>query len=84
MRIEDKYEEMLIKEIRGIPKITQYRVIQMLRTLKKKKDIPNNLKILQMTGSGLCGIWKDKRDADEIIDDIKSARTGFANRNIEL
>ena len=82
MRIEDKYEEMLIKEIRGIPKITQYRVIQMLRTLKKKKDIPNNLKILQMTGSGLCGIWKDKRDADEIIDDIKSARTGFANRNI--
>ncbi len=84
MRIENKYEEMLIKEIRGIPKISQYRVIQMLRTLKVKKDISNNSKILQVTGSGLCGIWKDKRDADEIIDDIRSARTGFGNRNIDL
>lgn len=84
MRIENKYEEMLLKEIRGIPKISQYRVLQMLRTFKVKKDNSNNLKILQSAGSGLCGIWKDKRDADEIIDDIRSARTGFGNRNIDL
>jgi hypothetical protein len=72
MRTENKYEEMLIKEIRGIP------------TLRVKKGISNNSKILSATGSGLCGIWKDSRDADEIINDIKSARTGFGNRNIEL
>ncbi len=84
MRTENKYEEMLIKEMRCIPKESQYRVIQMLRALRVKKDISYNLKRLSDTDSGLCGIWKDSREADEIISDIKSARTGFGDRNIDL
>lgn len=27
--------------------------------------------------SGLCGIWKDERSAEEIIEDIRLHRTGF-------
>ena len=84
MRTENKYEEMLIKEIRCIPKISQYRVLQMLKSLRVKNDTLNNSRVLSATDSGLCGIWKDTREADEIIDDIKSARTGFGNRNIDL
>ena len=36
------------------------------------------------TASGLCGIWEDERDAEEIIDDIYSHRTGFGNRKVTL
>lgn len=84
MRTENKYEEMLLKELRGIPKISQYKVVQMLRALRLKKNISDNMKDPFINGSGLCGIWKDSRDADEIIDDIKAARTGFGERDISL
>ncbi len=39
MHTENKYEEMLIKEIRGLPKISQYKIVQMLRTLRHRKRI---------------------------------------------
>ena len=84
MQTENKYEEMLIKELRGIPKTSQYKVIQMLRALRDKRNILGNKKDSLNKGSGLCGIWKDSRNAEEIINDIKSARTGFGDRNIEL
>ena len=35
-------------------------------------------------GSGLCGIWKDKRSASEIIKDIRLHRTGFGGRKVAL
>lgn len=84
MRTENKYEEMLIKEIRGLPKISQYKIVQMLRTLRHRKKISNNKENSPVNVSGLCGIWKDSRDADVIIDDIQSARTGFGDRDISL
>ncbi len=34
--------------------------------------------------SGLCGIWKDERSADEIVEDIYAHRTGFGKRKVEL
>lgn len=84
MQTENKYEEMLIKELRCIPKTSQYKVIQMLRTLRIKKSISKNEIDSSDNSSGLCGIWKDSRSADDILGDIKSARTGFGGRDIEL
>lgn len=37
-----------------------------------------------LTASGLCGIWEDERDTEEIIKDIYSHRTGFGNRKVTL
>ncbi|MFA4955423.1 MAG: hypothetical protein WC556_00435 [Candidatus Methanoperedens sp.] len=48
-----------------------------LLTVKSKKTIPKK-------SSGLCGIWEDNRNADEIIDDLHSFRTGFGGREIKL
>ncbi len=31
----------------------------------------------EVEAGGLCGIWQDERDADEIIEDIYSHRTGI-------
>ena len=38
----------------------------------------------ELNASGLCGIWKDERGSEEIIDDIYSHRTGFGNRQVKL
>ena len=34
--------------------------------------------------SGLCGIWKDDRPAEDIIAELRSARSGFAGRSPPL
>lgn len=52
--------------------------------IKKLSKDKNNSNDSLFNGSGLCGIWKDSRDADEIITDIKSARTGFGGRAVKL
>ncbi len=50
--------------------------------LDQKIELPNGLKvqvllplIQQPTGTGLCGIWEDKRTAEEIVQEILSSRT---------
>ncbi|MCP4221635.1 MAG: hypothetical protein GY765_43825 [bacterium] len=50
--------------------------------IEPQTDIPAQEE--QPTESGLCGIWDDERSADEIIEDIYSARSGFGDRHIEL
>lgn len=84
MQTENKYEEMALKELRGIPKRSQLQVIKILRSLRTSINISNISKEEAVEGSGLCGIWKDSRGAEEIIADIKTHRTGFGNREIEL
>jgi phosphoribosylformylglycinamidine (FGAM) synthase PurS component len=37
-------------------------------------------KVKAVKRTGLCGIWQDERSAEEIISEIKNARTGFGNR----
>jgi len=72
MQSENKYEEMALKELRGIPKKSQHQVIKILRSLRASINTSHTLKKETMGGSGLCGIWKDSRDAEEIIADIKA------------
>ncbi len=36
------------------------------------------------TASGLCGIWDDEREPEEIAEDIYADRTGFGDRQVEL
>ena len=76
MQTENKYEEMVLKELRGIPKRSQHQVIKILRSLRASINISNTPKDQSEGGSGLCGIWKDSRGAEEIIADIKTHRTG--------
>lgn len=34
--------------------------------------------------TGICGLWQDERDAEEIIRDLKKARTGFGSGGVNL
>ncbi len=86
----------IIREIRDIDsdKIT----IKVPKDLRKKRveilvlpiekseniePVSEDLEI-ELNTSGLCGIWKDERSSEEIIDDIYSHRTGFGNRQVKL
>ncbi len=70
------YEKIIINEIKDIPEDALPQVIQFLQSLKKAlKDRTRK------SESGLCGIWNDQRDANEIIENIYSHRK---NRAINL
>jgi hypothetical protein len=85
MQTKTKFEEMALKELRGIPGSSMPQAINILRSLRegicaatggKKKG--------KKAQSGLCGIWIDEREADEIIAEIHSHRSGFGGRMVEL
>lgn len=80
MQTKNRYEEMALKELRGIPKRSQHQVIKILRSLRASINIAGTAKDKTAEGSGLCGIWKDSRDEEEIIADTKTHRTGFGGR----
>ena len=84
MQTENKYEEMALKELRGIPKRSQPQAIKILRSLRESINISNSPKEAKERGSGICGIWDDSRSPEEIIADIKTHRSGFGGREIEL
>jgi hypothetical protein len=50
-----------------------YEVVQ--RFLQTKTHKPDRTHKGSATTSGLCGIWQDDRTAEEIIEDIISARS---------
>jgi len=52
--------------------------------LRLKSEIETLKREEKRRSTGFCGIWKDERSADEIIDDIYSHRTGFGGRKIDL
>lgn len=86
MQTETEYEEMILKELRTFPQEAIPEVIHILKSVRK------GISITRRTGtegkeaqpSGLCGIWKDDRSATEIIEDIRSRRTGFGQRQVDL
>jgi len=84
MQTKTKYEEMALKELRGMPGDSLPQVLKILRSLRE------GITAVRMGGkkkpevSGLCGIWVDERDAEQIIEEIHSHRTGFGGRRVEL
>ena len=50
-----------------------YEVVK--RFLQTKAQNPDETHEVSTTASGLCGIWQDDRTAEEIIEDIISARS---------
>ncbi len=49
-------------------------------SIKFRVKISNETK----TSSGLCGIWDDDRDADEIVRELRSLRSPGRERNHEI
>lgn len=84
MQTKDKYETLILNEIKGIPEEALPMVIKILQTLKETLVTVKLRKTIEKKSSGLCGIWDDNRSADEIINDIHSFRTGFGGRDIKL
>ena len=84
MSIESKNEEIILKEIRDMPLEVMPEIINILRSFKKRIKTISTSKQQISKNSGLCGIWKDTRSADEIIDQIYDSRTGFSSQRIEL
>jgi len=84
MRTKTNYEKIILKEVKGLPVEALPQVVKILHSLKESIYVVKVKKIRKEKSSGLCGIWKDNRNADEIIKDIYSHRTGFGGRNIEL
>ena len=47
--------------------------------------VPKNERIQgERDSTGICGIWQDDRCAEEIIRDLKEARTGFGSGDVKL
>ncbi len=84
MQTKKIYEEMALKELREIPGESLPQVIKILRSLKQSILTARSMEPGKTQRSGLCGIWKDSRRAEEIIEDIYSHRSGFGGRSIEL
>lgn len=52
--------------------------VRIIMETEEVKKIPEKGKALtSKEGTGLCGIWEDDRNAEDIIKDIHSNRTGF-------
>jgi hypothetical protein len=84
MQTKTKFEEMALKELRGIPGSSMPQAIKILRSLREGINAATGGKKGKKAHSGLCGIWLDERDADEIIDEIHSHRSGFGGRRVGL
>jgi len=84
MQTETKYEEMILQEVRAFPEEAIPEVIHILRSVRKGISITQRPVGKEAEPSGLCGIWKDERSSVEIIADIRSRRTGFGQRQVEL
>ncbi len=84
MQAKTRFEKLILKEVRGIPEEKLPHVVKILHSLKESIIAVKPKKHARAKSSSLCGIWKDDRSAEEIINDIHSYRTGFGGRDIEL
>ena len=75
MRTKTKYEEQIISEIQGLPVSIQKKIARMVHVFKEEMTNHDEDEI-NATSRFLtaCGTWKDKRTADEQINDIYNAR----------
>lgn len=84
MQTQTKYEEIVLQELRNFPEEVIPDVIDILRSVRKGISVTRRTGRKEARQSGLSGIWKDDRSAVEIIEDIRSRRTGFGMRQVEL
>ena len=84
MQTETEYEEMILQELRAFPQEAIPEVIHILKSVRKGIAVTRRTESKEAQPSGLCGIWKDDRSAAEIIEDIRSRRTGFGQRQVDL
>ncbi len=85
MQTKTKYEELVLKELRGIPGESLPQVLKIIRSLKEGFSAAKDASQRGMRQeSGLCGIWQDDRSANEIIKMIHAHRTGFGGRGVDL
>jgi hypothetical protein len=84
MQTKTKYEEIILKELRAFPDEAIPQVVLILQSVRKSICITQKAISKKSDLSGLCGIWKDNRSSGEIIEDIRSHRTGFGKRQIEF
>ena len=78
------YEEMVLKELRGIPDESLPQIIKVLHSIKEGIFAARVTKKERIRKSWLCGIWKGDWSPEEIIKDIHAHRTGFGGRKVEL
>lgn len=64
METNNEYEKMFLKEIRGIPDNAHPQVLKILRSFKESILAIDTSKKAKVAESGLCGIWKDDRNAE--------------------
>jgi len=83
MQTKSTYEEMVLRELRGIPGDVLPQVIKIIKSLKQT-ILATQKQQKNVVSSQLCGAWHDDRSADEIINDIRDNRTGFGKRQVSL
>jgi uncharacterized protein YdbL (DUF1318 family) len=77
MKTQTKYEEIILHEIRSMPK--------MLRSLKEGVlSVARQKAVVGTSNTGFCGAWQDDRSAEEIIADVEAHRSGFGGRRVDL
>lgn len=85
METRTEYEKMILKEVREMPGEILPQVVKIVHSLKESVlSVQVGSRKGAHKGSGLCGIWKDERSADEIIKDIRLHRTGFGSGKAAL
>ena len=85
MQTKTKFEEFVLKELRGIPGESLPQVLKIIRSLKEGFSAAKNAAQSGIRQeSGLCGIWQDDRSAKEIIEMIYAHRIGFGGRGVDL
>ena len=81
--MKSTYENTILEEIRGFPEEALPQLARIIHSVKESIWI-TKFKPVSNESTEFCGIWKDSRDADEIITDIYSHRTGFSGRPVDL
>jgi len=84
MQTKSTYEEIILRELRSIPGEAIPQVIKILKSLKQTILTSQQQRQLNTSTSGLCGVWRDDRSAEEIVEDLRSHRSGYGARRIEL
>jgi hypothetical protein len=84
MQTKSNYEKVILKEIRELPGEALPQVLKILRSIKEAVAIGHLPAEKKRKTSGLCGIRRDNRTTEEIIEDIRINRTGFGGREVQL
>jgi hypothetical protein len=75
MKLKTRYEEQIIHEIQGLPVSLQKKIARMVRVFREEMSTAiDDEKSATARFLSVCGSWKDKRSADEQINDIYIAR----------